>query len=65
VEFTRFLIGPGVTAAMGMEIQKDFGKKQRGKSLMSLKGSQQPSSKLLNIICRFLVCIFDLTSFLP
>lgn len=52
-------------AATGRGIQKDFGKKQRGKSLMSLQGSQQPHNNLLNIIYRFLMCIFDATSFLP
>lgn len=37
-------------AAIGRGIQKDFGKKHRRKSLMSLQGSQQPHNNLLNII---------------
>lgn len=63
--FAHFPREPGMIASMGRGIQKDFGMKQRGKSLMSLQGFQQPCNKLLNIICGFLMCVFDAASFLP
>lgn len=64
MEFTHFLREIGMIAIMGRGFRKDFGKKQKGKSLKSLQGSQHPCNKLLITICRFLMPVFDANSFL-